>query len=276
MSRTSAPEHPGVHTSTVVANAHFQGAVAVGDLRFDAAGTGVSEGVTECLAAYELDLLARDGMKSARHAFQGCAESHRINECQPFAGCSKRLRQFASVTCPRAQVHHAITTLFEYLIGAFERALQQFADRFARGNAVGNRLKAQYQTLYALQKSVVEVARDSFALGEAFLQATTYFGADLRHAEIIEPPQQEETSESTQETKPGGLIEGRTDRKAERCPNRIPHPIVVRGRNVKGVFTWTEVCIEHLAAPAGVLPLVVRTLQPVAKAHAFGDAQAAG
>src|SRR5215472_7549199 len=137
MSRTSAPEHGSVDTSTVVANAHSQGAVAVGDLHLDDAGTGVSEGVAERLAAYELELLTRDGMKIARYPFHGRPESHRIHECELFAGCSKRLRQFAGVTCALTQVHHSITTLFEYLIGALQRALQQLADRLTRGNAIG-------------------------------------------------------------------------------------------------------------------------------------------
>src|SRR6516164_7150112 len=154
-------------------------------------------------------------MKIARHPFNRRPELHRIHESELFAGRSKRLRQLADIPRTLAQVHHSITTLLEHPIRALQGMLQQFADGFTPGNPVGNRLEAQYQTLNALQQGVMEVARDSLALGQAHFQAATHFGADLRYAEIIEPPQQDETHETTQDAKPGRLIEGWTDREVE-------------------------------------------------------------
>jgi hypothetical protein len=182
-------EDLGVDTATIIANAHLQSGIAVGNLRFDHAGTGVSEGVGESLAAYEQEFLARNRMKITRYSFARPPEPGWIQERELFAARRECLRQLADMPCALAEIHHSSTTLVEHLIRALQGGLQQLADGFAPGDAVGNRLEAQHQTLYALQEGVVKVACDAFAFGQALLQTATHFGADLRDAEIVETPQ---------------------------------------------------------------------------------------
>src|SRR6516165_3920403 len=107
MSRPAVLEYLGVDTATIIADAHFQCSLAVGDLRFDHAGTGVSEGVGESLAADKQEFLAHNRMKIAWRPFDRTPEVHRIHERELFAGRSKRLRQFADIRRALAQIQHS-------------------------------------------------------------------------------------------------------------------------------------------------------------------------
>src|SRR5882724_2061126 len=144
-----------------------------------------------------------------------------------------------------------VTALSEHLICSFERLLHHLQGTFpALGNACEHSLKSQYQPLHTLQKCVVQIASNSFALDHALFEAHTDAYLNLLHAHQVQQPQSADDRGDTKRGEPKRLIEGWYDRKVQTCAGFVPHPVVVAGDDLEPIVARRQIGVERLPSRA--------------------------
>lgn len=107
----------------------------------------------------------------------------------------------------------------------------------------------------------MQLARNSLALGEAFLETGTDLQADLSDSDSVEKPEQTEAQKHTQSVKPVRLIQRGGDAERERCPGVVPHTIVIRRCDLERISPGPEVGVDSFAPVTDVLPFSIEAAQ---------------
>src|ERR1700761_9169203 len=90
-------------------------------------------------------------------------------------------------------------------------------------------------------------------------------------AHAIHDSKDRHEQEHAQRAKPYSLVEGRSDGKIEGRTGFVPDAIGIGRDNKKSILPGTQVRIKNLAAGAGVQPVAVMPLEPVAKLYVLGN-----
>src|SRR5271163_3759495 len=128
---------------------------------------------------------------------------------------------------------------------------------------VGNQLA----TLNGLQERVMQVARDSGAFGQAFIETSLHGSSNPAHPQAINRPEQQHADNGTQRAKPDCLIPRRSNLEVQRRSGFIPYSVVIRCDHSKAITSRSKIAVERLAAQSRILPAHVTALEQVAKGH---------
>jgi hypothetical protein len=137
----------------------------------------------------------------------------------------------------------------------------------ARSEQLANRLKAEQESLEALQQRVVQIARDAGALSDALLQACVECMRDLPQAQLIECPKQCCKSHYACRTEPVRLVPGRRDYELQRSALLVPDTAVIAGNDAEAVIARSEVSVLNMTLVDHFPPALVLALQHDAKFH---------
>src|SRR5215469_3484052 len=136
---------------------------------------------------------------------------------------------------------------------------------FRVGTVFEGVIRNQFAALQSLQKSIVQIMRETRPLGYALSKSRTKGAGRLFHSQIVNQPQNKEYGKQARNAERGCLVPGRSDRKGERISFFVPYALVVAGRNKKFVRSRSKVRIRSGATSAAILPFVVVPLKSVTK-----------
>src|ERR1700678_903387 len=131
---------------------------------------------------------------------------------------------------------------------------------------IARSLKQKRQPLKALQKRVMQLAGDSCAFRESFLELRIQTISHLSHSITIRHPGQTRGGGHAEKEKPFRLVKRGKDIEVERGSLLVPDVIVVTCDHAEAVVARTEIGIKSLSPGSGFLPNCVAALEFVAKA----------
>ena len=126
----------------------------------------------------------------------------------------------------------------------------------------------------ALQQRIVQLARDTRALVDAFVEASLVLTCDLADADAIAGPHQHDGGYRDQRLEPSRLGIRRRNRERERCTGVVPYSAVVAGPHPKRVRAGSQIGIERLSPRADILPLGVAPFEHDPKRILLGGDEA--
>src|ERR1017187_9176002 len=188
-------EHLGVDALSIVANPQPEELAIVRDFGLETAGVRVAKGVPQDLARDPIDLVLKKLRQGLPRSF------HRDPEFRRFAFRTGRSREFLSRGCEQMfqialqrrvgpQALNGIATLGDGLVSLADGPVKRADGLFgAPWEQVAPRLEREHQSLKALQKRVVQFARDARSLLDTPLQAHVEGPLQLPETELIRCPQ---------------------------------------------------------------------------------------
>ena len=132
---------------------------------------------------------------------------------------------------------------------------------------LGNGLEAEQQTVEALQQSVVKLPRNPCALAHTRLKRHVELMLQLQDTPLVRRPQQRHKEDRAEGAEPIRLVVRRSDGKIQLCGTIVPDAVTIACDHVKGILSRRQIRVERLPARAGVLPITVIAVEPIAKLH---------
>jgi hypothetical protein len=129
-------------------------------------------------------------------------------------------------------------------------------------------------TVNALQKSVVQVSRDSLPNLETLLKASLHSRGQSAQTKHIKEAERSHHRYNTDDSKQCRLVKRRKDDKASFCAGLIPNAVIVAGDHVKAVIARWQVGVKSLPPILWILPVRIMSLEFVAKADFLGSDKA--
>src|SRR5262245_57433506 len=137
-----------------------------------------------------MDVVANNWMQVARRAFDRHLEYRRallsITVIELFRQRRDRLCQFIGQDRRRSQVLNRVAAFDDGLIGTVESLVEYVGSlRRIRRQQVARTLKAEHQSLETLQQRVVQLARDTGPLVDAFIEPEVELVCDLAETKPV-------------------------------------------------------------------------------------------
>src|SRR5208282_3958407 len=148
---------------------------------------------------------------------------------------------------------YRIPTLSDRLRSLIDRTLQCLPG-FLRAfrQQISCRLKAQQQSVKALQQRIVQIPGNAGPLVDALFQAHVELPRHLSEAESMKRPEQYQKNGQARQPKPSSLVVRRGNGEIQECAGLIPHAAVIAGGHAEAVIARGEVRILPLELEAKV------------------------
>src|SRR6185295_19918777 len=175
----------------------------------------------------------------------------------------------------RAEAAQGVPALFDDRGHQLQHAAQARFFRRVRGDLVDGDVKLHGGAEKTLQQRVVQIPGDPRPLGEPLLELQVQACRDLADVPAINRPCQERQGCEAQEEEAAGLIERGKDGEVEPCGPRIPDAVVVAGDDAETIAPRLQIGEEGFTARSGVVPITVRSREPIAKTDLlrYGEAE---
>ncbi len=130
-------------------------------------------------------------------------------------------------------------------------------------------MEEQCKALYTLQKSVVQVPRDTDAFVSPRLSMLFDYASHMAQPQPIQKPNQNRPAQNVQELKPGGLIKGRPNSELEGSSSLIPDAVVVARCDLECVVSRPQVVIGRIFTVSCIVPFILVSQKAIAGPHSL-------
>src|SRR5271168_3169051 len=254
-----------IYATAVIANAQPQLGRGKRDFCFDLLRERMTKRVNQRLTANLIGVIADNWIQGPRRALQNDLKRYRVFLCKFSIHQRERFGEVDIFFFSCSQTFDSIPPFDDHLVGTVESAFEQLASGLSDRYLVDPGLEAPYEALNALEKRVMQFARDTLPFRQPLFEPALDLRGSLLQPEKIEQPHDCSAACPAEQLKPDCLVERRSDTEIKGSSGFIPNTVIIASQDAEMVVTRTKIRILHPPVVDHFFPFPILALKLIPK-----------
>src|SRR5271168_3507526 len=232
-----------IYATAVIANAQPQLGPRKRNFCFNLLRERMTKSVNQRLPDDLTGVIADNWIQGPRSALQSDLKRYRVLLCKFSTHHRERFGEVAIFFFRCSQTLDSIPPFDDHFVGAIESAFDQLPSGLSDRYLGGPGLEAPHQGLNALQKRVMQLARDTFPFRQPLFEPALDLRGSVLQPEKIRQPHDCSAACPAEQLKPDCLVERRSDTEIKGSSGFIPNTVIIASQDAEMVVTRTKIRI---------------------------------
>src|SRR5271168_284715 len=258
-----------IYATAVIANAQPQLGPRKRNFCFNLLRERMTKSVNQRLPDDLTGVIADNWIQGPRSALQSDLKRYRVLLCKFSTHRRERFGEVAMFFFRCSQTLDSIPPFDDHLVGTIESAFDQLASGLSDRYLGGPGLEAPHHALNALQKCVMQFARDTLPFRHPFSKPRVQPLSGPAKTQAMPTRQEHESRSDRGELEPGRFVKEWLLSDAVNHSRPVPNPVAIAHPYMERMRSSRYVGIDRVGRMAGIEPFGIDAVQPVLQTNLF-------